>query len=69
MVCFMVVAVVVADESEAKNVNKVSHLCCVLKSFKLQRYDFPETFPTLWLRIFGCPTPPLRTLMCCFNLF
>ena len=32
MVCFMVVAVVVADESEAKNVNKVSHLCCVLKS-------------------------------------
>ena len=32
MVCFMVLAVVVADESEAKNVNKVSHLCCVLKS-------------------------------------
>ena len=31
MVCFIVV-VVVADESEAKNVNKVSHLCCVLKS-------------------------------------
>lgn len=36
MVCFIVFVVVVvifvADESEAKNVNKVSHLCCVLKS-------------------------------------
>ena len=33
MVCFIVVVVVVvADESEAKNVNKVSHLCSVLKS-------------------------------------
>ena len=33
MVCLIVVVVVfVANESEAKNVNEVSHLCCVLKS-------------------------------------
>ena len=36
MVCFIVLVVVVVvfvgNESEARNVGKVSHLCCVLKS-------------------------------------
>ena len=74
MVCFMVVAVVVADESEAKNVNSFTFMLCIkklnykgmtsLRPFLLCGYAFldaPHPPPP--------PLPPLRTLMCCFNLF
>ena len=63
MVCFIVLVVVVVvfvgNENDAKNVNKVSHLCCDIKKlsykgmtslrpFLLCGYAFLDATPPLW---------------------